>query len=98
MKKEVIVSPAAKTDIAGLKAYIKEELKMPKTAANYITELKNTVKQLSYYAGSIGINEYVQNMFGINASHIIFKKMAIIFFIENNIIYIKRIVPSSLIY
>ena len=98
MKKNVIVSPAAKTDIARLKAYIKEELKMPETAANYITELKNVVKKLAYYADSIGINKYVQDMFGMNARHITFKKMAIVFFIENDIIYIIRVMPSSLIY
>ena len=52
--KTVIVSPTAETDIAELKAYIKGELKMPETAANYVAELKSVVKKLSYYAEAVG--------------------------------------------
>ena len=97
MRKKVVVSSAAKKDIARLKAYIKQELKMPQTAANYIKALNAVVHRLSFYADAVGENEYIQKRFGTNARHIIFKKMAIIFFVENELIYIKRIIPSSLI-
>jgi plasmid stabilization system protein ParE len=97
MKKNIIISPKAKRDIAELKIYIKQELKMPETAANYIKDLKVTIGKLSYYANSVGKNEYVQKMFGIDARHITFKKMAI-YLIDGEYIYIRRIIPSALIY
>jgi hypothetical protein len=56
------------------------------------------IQKLSVYADSVGANEYVQDMFGINVRHIIFKKMAIIFFIEDDIVYIKRVIARALIH
>jgi hypothetical protein len=73
-------------------------LKASDTAANYIKGLKMIIQKLSVYADSVGANEYVQDMFGINVRHIIFKKMAIIFFIEDDIVYIKRIIARALIH
>jgi plasmid stabilization system protein ParE len=98
MKKNIIVSPEAKNDIAELKHYIKQELKMPETAAKYIKDLNSVIEKLPNYADSAGTNKYVQIQFGSNARHTIFKKMSIIYFVENNIIYIRRVIPSSLIY
>jgi hypothetical protein len=73
-------------------------LKAPDTAANYIKGLKTIIQKLSVYADSVGANEYVQNQFGPSARHITFKKMAIIFRIHGNYVYIKRVIPMSLIH
>jgi hypothetical protein len=99
MKKySVVLSIDSKIDIANLKRYIKQELKAPDTAANYIKGLKTIIQKLSVYAGSVGANEYVQGMFGVNVRHVTFKKMAIVYFIEDDVAYIQRIIAMSLIH
>jgi hypothetical protein len=98
MRKKIVVSSFAKKDIARLKAYIKQELKMSQTAANYIKDLNIAINKLSFYAGAVGRNEYVQKMFGTNARHIIYKKMAIIYIVFGDIVYIQRIIANSLIH
>ncbi|MDR0733126.1 MAG: hypothetical protein LBF08_03570 [Dysgonamonadaceae bacterium] len=60
--------------------------------------MKTAIWKLSYYAASIGVNQYIQTKFGVDARHITFKKMAIIYVIKDDTVYIKRIIPSSLIY
>ncbi|MDR2564134.1 MAG: hypothetical protein LBC98_09395, partial [Prevotellaceae bacterium] len=64
----------------------------------YIQGLDDTIEKLSYCAGSIGKNEYVQKMFGEKARHIVHKKMAIIFFVEDDTAYVIRIIAGSLIH
>ncbi|MDR2139009.1 MAG: type II toxin-antitoxin system RelE/ParE family toxin [Tannerella sp.] len=98
MKKRIILSAEAKQDIAELKRYIRHELKMPDTAARYIKELNAVIQELPNHADSVGMNEYIQGMFGFNARHAIFKRMIIIFYPKNHTIYIRRIIPGSLVY
>jgi hypothetical protein len=98
MRKKIVVSSYAKKDIAKLKTYIRQELKMEGTAASYIEDLNITINKLSYCAGAVGKNDYVQKMFGDKARHITYKKMVIIFSIKNETVYIKRIIAGSLIH
>ena len=95
--KKIILSIDAQIDIVELKNHIKQGLKAPQTAADYIRDLKAEIKKLAVYADIISINEFVQEKFGNNARHITFKKMAIIYIVENDIVYIERIIASSLI-
>ena len=98
MKKySVIISKDAGLDIANLMYYIKHEVKAPGTASDYIKRLEAIIQKLSYLADTVGANEYVQAMFGDNARHIIFRKMAIIYFVEDDTVYVQRIFPTSLI-
>ncbi|MDR3194268.1 MAG: type II toxin-antitoxin system RelE/ParE family toxin [Tannerella sp.] len=99
MKKLIIaISEEAFDDAAKLAHYIKDELKSPFTADRYMKEIDDAIQKLSFHADSVGANEYVQSMFGINVRHIIVKKMAIIFFIERGVVYIQRIIAGTLIH
>ncbi|MDR0865781.1 MAG: hypothetical protein LBO74_12750 [Candidatus Symbiothrix sp.] len=57
-----------------------------------------TVQKLVFLADSIGFNPYIQYMFGKNARHIVYKKMSIVYVVRGNIVYIKRVIPSSMIH
>jgi hypothetical protein len=99
MKKYIIsVSVNAIVDIANLNRYISQELKAPDTAAAYIKGVNATIQKLSLLAGAIGTNEYVQNMFGANARHITYKKMAIIFFTEGDVAYVLHVIAAARIH
>jgi plasmid stabilization system protein ParE len=96
---QVITSPKAQSDITDLKQFIKNELKVPETASNYIKGLNATIQKLSYLADiRKGFNPYVQSMFGENAHHVIYKKMTIIYYIENDCVYVDRVIATSLIH
>ena len=98
MTPQILFSPQADEDMYELEAYIRETLKSPFTAAKYMTALNVAIQNLSSYAAAIGANEYIQVRFGRNARHIVFKKMAIVYKIKKNVVYILRVIPGALIY
>ena len=98
MSYQILFSDDANYDMVKLEQYIRERLKAPITASKYMEDLDNIIQKLAVYADIISINEFVQEKFGNNARHINFKKMAIIYIVENDIVYIERIIASSLIY
>ena len=94
----LIISEKAKRDINDFYCHIYYAYKQPITAQRNRKELYDRIKRLPFFANAIGKNEYVQKMFGKKARHITYKKMAIIFFVEQETIYIQRIIASSLIH
>ena len=95
---KLVISQRAYSDAAKLAQFIENDLKAKSISDKYMQGLDNTVEKLSFLASAIGKNEYVQKMFGKKARHITYKKMAIIFFVEQETIYIQRIIASSLIH
>jgi plasmid stabilization system protein ParE len=97
-KRKIVFSPEAKDDIVDLRRYIKDTLKMSQTASDYLKDLDAAIQKLPDYAEAIGGNDYVRARFGHNARHIRFKKMTIIYLIEEDYLFIRRVIPSSAIY
>jgi hypothetical protein len=97
-KFQIIISLQAKKDIKVFYNHICYEYKQPKTANENRRRLYERIDQLSWLADVVGCNDYVQNMFGVDARHIVYKKMAIIYVIRRNIVYVKRVIASSMIH
>ncbi|OAV68515.1 Plasmid stabilization system protein [Bacteroidales bacterium Barb4] len=100
MKKyTVIISVNAKLDIADLDYYIRNGLKAPSTADRYVDGLYKAIRMLSSSADSKAVSQsdYIQSRYGPNARHIVFKKMVVIYRIEDDFVHIKRVIPGSLI-
>ena len=95
---KIFFSPEADYDMFELEYYIKNVLKSPITASKYMNDLETAIVKLAVYANSIGFNKYIQEQFGANVRHVNFKKMAIIYFVEDDTVFIKRVIPASLIY
>ncbi|OAV72309.1 hypothetical protein Barb6_01245 [Bacteroidales bacterium Barb6] len=91
----------AKLDMAKLNHYISYDLNAPEIAARYMDGLRNAMKRLASYAGSIAVsqNAYIQYLCGQGARRINYKKrMAILYMIyDDDFVYIKRVIPGSLI-
>jgi plasmid stabilization system protein ParE len=101
MRKYIItISDDAAMDIYDLIYYIRDELSEPLTARRYHDKLIETIQKLSIYAGSIAISQsnFIQSQYGPNARRVNFKKLAIIYIIDGDYVYIQRIIPGSLIY
>ncbi|GHT48315.1 hypothetical protein AGMMS49965_26500 [Bacteroidia bacterium] len=98
MKYAIIISPQADLDMTNLESYIKDDLQLPDTAAKYMAGVDKTLDYLALYADLIGFNPYVQAMFGKKTRRVVYKKMSIIYVIRGNIVYVKRVIASSMIH
>jgi hypothetical protein len=98
MKYTVTISPRADLDMNSLEFHIRNNLHAPHTASDYMEGLRATGQKLAFLADSIGFNPYIQSLFGKNARHIVYKKMAIIYVIRGNVVYVKRVIASSMIH
>ena len=89
----------AKYDILQVHDYIAYELYEPIAADKYFRGIYDAIRHLSLYGSSIAVSEreYLLYQFGPTVRNIIYKKMAIIFTIENNEIIIQKIIAASLI-
>jgi hypothetical protein len=96
--KTIITSFQAEMDIKNVTDYIRDIYGSNMTATNYKKGLYKMIDRLSSVASIRAVNPYVQSMFGVNARHIIYKKMTIIYYIEDDCVYVERVIASSLIH
>jgi len=100
MRKNVVkITDAALQDIENVHDYIAYELFEPITADKYIRNIYDTIKYLTFYGTSIAVSErdFLLSQYGLTARNINYKKMAIIYTVENEEIIIQRIMAASLI-
>ncbi|OAV72163.1 hypothetical protein Barb4_00096 [Bacteroidales bacterium Barb4] len=95
----VTLSIEAELDIEKLDHYISHVLHVPETSVTYVDGLRNAIQRLAFYAGSIAIsqNAYIQYLCGQGARRVNYKKMAILYVIYEDSVYIKRVIPGGLI-
>lgn len=96
----VALTENARADILAFYDCILHEYKQPLTARRNRTGLYNEIRKLSAYAASIAVSrsDFIQSLYGPDARRINYKKLAIIFVIESDVVYIQRIIPASLIH
>ncbi len=99
MKKyRIYICDDAKEDIQDLRNTIVYQYKAGSTATKYIQGLLNAIKELKHTAGMYAIkNSRSLLQFGLNVRRINYKKMAIVYTIHNDLVYIHRIIPQSMI-
>jgi plasmid stabilization system protein ParE len=91
--------PEALYDINSTRSYIINELFRPLTAQKYKDGILNAIQKLSVYGSSIAPSqrEYIQKRYGPNARTITYKKMTIIYNVIEDIVFVRRVIASSLI-
>jgi len=100
MRYKIIVTEDYEVDLDNLYHIICEEYKSPITAKKYLEGLIDTVEKLCVVAGALPYcrNSYVVEKYGLFVKRINYKKMAVLFEIDNDIVFILRILPQSVIY
>jgi len=95
----VRITDIALQDIENVHDYIAYELFEPITADKYIRGIYDAIKHLSLYGASVAVSErdFLLSQYGSNVRNINYKKMAIIYTVENNEIIIQRIMAATLI-
>jgi len=100
MHKNVVrITDTALQDIENVHDYIAYELFEPITADKYIRGIYDAIKHLSLYGTSIAVSErdFLLLQYGSTVRNINYKKMAIVYTVENKEIIIHRIVAAALI-
>ena len=100
MKKHIIrLSNEAISDIENLYNYIAYVLLEPSIAIKYYEGVLDAINHLSIYGHSIAVSQrqYIQESYGPEARLITYKKMGIVYNVIQEIIFVRRVLPGSLI-
>ena len=89
-------SETAFFDLRSLQHVIQETYKSPITAERYVLGLADTIKTLSTLAESLPI-QYNKSLsqYGESVRRINYKKMAVIYTVYDDLVYVHRIMPAS---
>ena len=86
-------------DIENVHDYIAYELLEPITADKYIRGIYNAIKHLSLYGASVAVSErdFLLSQYGSTVRNVSYKKMTVIYTINNSEIIIQRLMAVALI-
>ena len=95
----VVISPEAESDINDVYDYIAFEVMAPETAVRYYMGIYDTIEKLSLVGAMLAVSQqpYLRRLYGVDVRTIRFKKMAIIYNIIGDVVYIRRVMAGSLI-
>jgi plasmid stabilization system protein ParE len=94
---EVVTSDEAMEDANQVYDYICDQLFAPMTAALYYQRLIETMRKLRKNADSKAIDLRLSVLYGRPTRRVNYKRYAIVYFIEGNIVIIHRIMPQKMI-
>ena len=93
----ILLTTEAKDDLQALRKAIEETYQAPITAKRYVTDLGTKMQWLANGADYFPIVPELSYQYGYDVRRLNFKKMAILYTIEGNNVYILRIIPQSLV-
>ena len=88
---KLLISPEAKKDLEGIKAYISDELENPIAAVNVVTRIINKIKALKKTPG-IGVPLSSKVLFDTNYRFLVCGNYLVFYRYENKIIYVDRVI------
>jgi len=91
-------SPEARNDLHELAYAITHSYGMPMTAEEYVRELRAEIEKLKQYPERNAVRDnHFLLQYGTNVRRVNYKKMAIIYTIHNDLVYIHRIMAGALL-
>jgi len=94
----ILISDEAKSDMARLSDTIAYEFAAPITEIKYMRELKAVIKSLETNPECYPVRDnHFLFQYGTNVRRVNYKKMAIIYTIHNDLVYIHRIMAGALL-
>ncbi|MBQ7632292.1 MAG: type II toxin-antitoxin system RelE/ParE family toxin [Paludibacteraceae bacterium] len=96
-RREVKMTDAALYDLFDLDYTIREEFLAPLTAERYLTGLKKQIIALSRTAELGSVQPKLSFDAATEIRRTNYKKMAILYSIEEDVVYVHRIIPQSMV-
>jgi len=99
MKKyRIIVENEAQGDLYEYVHFIHSEYKMPLTAVRHLAGIRKEIKKLETDAEIYAVcSNCSLQKYGNNVRRVDFKRMAIIYTVNENVVSVKKILPASMI-
>lgn len=94
---EIFVTDEAVRDLRDLSDAIEFSYRAPLTAKRYVEELNTKMQWLANGADYFPAVPELSYQYGCDMRRLNFKKMAILYSIEGNIVNIHRIIPQSMV-
>ena len=94
---EIFLTSKALSDIEKLRFAIVFKYRAPLTAKRYLKGLNDTIQSLKIGADSIQVESNISAQYGLDMRRVNYKEMAILYSVEEDIVYIHRIMPQSMI-
>ena len=94
---DIRITEEAMSDEKALFRYICETVHAPLTAQRYIAGLKRTILQLEYSAGAHPVDQDLSKVLGLKVHRINYKQVAIIYTIDESVVYIHHIIPQKMV-
>jgi len=94
---EISLTSKALSDVDKLRFAIVFKYRAPLTAKRYLKGLNDAIQSLKVGADSIQIDSALSNQYGLDIRRVNYKEMAIVYTVEENMVYILRIMPQSMI-
>jgi len=94
---EISLTSKALSDVDKLRFAIVFKYRAPLTAKRYLKGLNDTIQSLKVGADSFQIDTNVSALYGLEIRRVNYKEMAILYSVEDDIVYIHRIMPQSMI-
>ncbi|MCM1035588.1 MAG: type II toxin-antitoxin system RelE/ParE family toxin [Paludibacter sp.] len=97
MENKIELSPNAREDLLQLSDVITFDYFSPLTAKRYIEGLNKTINSLSLFPDRHPIQrrKYIRQMYGTDIRRVNYKKMAILYTFNNDVVYIVRIMSGG---
>jgi len=94
----VIISEDAQNDLRNLSDVISYQYKAPLTSLKYLKAIYGEMRKLSRNAESFSIQTRKSlQQYGPYPRRVNYKKMAIIYNVINDVVYIRRVIPANTI-
>ena len=84
-------------DMGEMFKFISKECSAPLTARRYMEGIKKEVDRLEVSAEVIAVDEELSSKMGFEVRRTHYKKVAIIYSVEEEVVYVHRIMPQSMI-
>ena len=94
---EISLTSKALSDVDKLRFAIVFKYRAPITAKRYLKGLNDTIQSLKIGADSIQIDTNVSALYGFDIRRVNYKEMTILYSVDNDIVYIHRIMPQNMI-
>ena len=96
-RRDVIITDEAVSDLYELDYAIREKFQAPLSAARYLIGLKRKIKGLSRNAELRVKDDYLSRQLRRDIHRENYKKMTILYSIDDDLVYIHRIIPQSMV-
>ena len=96
-ERQIIMSPTAEMEYYKVEDIIVNQYKAPLTAARYMQGIIERIESLRFYADIFAVIPELSLEYHMDVRRINYKRIAIIYTLEDDKVYIQRVLPDNMV-